>query len=52
MKPLRAKLSFGNVRNLLALICSLLMVVGDPAIYALPSTQQAAPPEEAAPEDS
>jgi hypothetical protein len=36
-----------SCRSLLALLCSVLLVIGDPGVYAQPSTQDAAPPEQA-----
>jgi hypothetical protein len=49
MKLLEIRLPFGTVRDLLVMLCSALLVSGDPALYAQPSTQQAAPQEQAAP---
>ncbi|MGC1452367.1 MAG: DUF3300 domain-containing protein [Candidatus Sulfotelmatobacter sp.] len=49
MKPLRASFPGGAVRAPLALFFSVLLAAGDPAAYARPSTQQAAPQEQAAP---
>ena len=40
---------FGTGRGLLALLCTLLLAGGDPAVYAQPSPQDAAPQEQAAP---
>ena len=48
MKRLTVKFPGGTVRNLLALFCSVLLAAGDPAAYARPSTQQAAPQDQAA----
>jgi hypothetical protein len=47
MKPPRMRLC--RVRDLLALLCSALLVTGDPVIYAQPSTQDAASQEQADP---
>jgi Protein of unknown function (DUF3300) len=47
MKSSRIRLR--PVRDLVALLCSALLVIGDPAIYAQPSTQDAAPQEQAEP---
>jgi hypothetical protein len=47
MKLLKVRLPFGTVRDVLALFCSVLLIAGDPALYAQQSTQQAAAPEAA-----
>jgi hypothetical protein len=49
MKSPRVKPRLRPVRDLLALLCSVLLVTGDPAVYAQPSTQEAAPQEQAEP---
>ena len=49
MKLLSLRLPFGSVRDLITLLCSVLLVAGDPALYALASTQEAASQEQEAP---
>jgi len=49
MRLLRLRLTFGTVRDLMALLCSFLLIAGDPAVYARSSTQQAGQNGEAAP---
>ena len=48
MKPLRVRWRC-PVRDFLAVLCSVLLVSGDPAAYAQPLTQDAAPQEQAEP---
>jgi len=47
MKSPRMRLR--RVRDLLALLCSALLVTGDPAVYSQPSTQDAAPQKQTEP---
>lgn len=49
MKLLEVRPPLGTVRDLLVMLCSVLLVCGDPALYAQASTQAAAPQEEATP---
>jgi len=49
MRLLKVRLMFGTVRDVMALLCSVLLIAGDPAVYAQSSTQQAGLNAEAAP---
>jgi hypothetical protein len=49
MKPLRVRRRLCLVRNFLAVLCSVLLVSGDPAVYAQSSMQDVAPQEQAEP---
>src|SRR6201998_3463555 len=49
MKSPRVRPHLRPVRELLALLCSVLLVTGDPAVYAQPSTEEAAPQEQSEP---